>query len=242
MRNAFAGFPLRRTGALVAVALLLAACGCRSTALAIREGAVARAFARESRTLSPECVSLHDEVPYVSPDYENSCGVTCLDMILAYEGRALSASWSEALQERVERHGSITNGDLKETLERAGFLAIHLRGSWIWPGGEGYDSWTNPPYHVDQGRPVILRIAVPEDRFHYLLLVGYDPPSRRIVILNPGRGREIWPERALGAWRDAGSWFVAYKPPSATDVARADGTGQKTSQGKLGVLKENKGY
>lgn len=207
-----------RTWAILA--LVAVTQGCASFALEMRERRVARRFESAVKELSPECVSLHDAVPYVSPTYEDSCGVSCLDMILAYEGRSLGAERAQSLRAKVEREGSITLGDLKCTLEEAGFLAIHLQGNWNWSdevGPEAYASWKNPPYHVDRGRPVILRIAIGEDRYHFLLLVGYDPVTRDLVIVNPGRGKEVWPESALRAWEAAGSWFVAYQPPAGTN-------------------------
>lgn len=164
--------------------------------------------------LGPGARSLHERVPYVSPRSANSCGVTCLDMVLRYEDRTLPTAMATELSETTARDREVTLGDLKRALESVGFLAIHLQGAIAWPDPPPQQpDWKNPLTHVDQGRPAILRVRSPQGAYHFVVLVGHHPPSRTLFVYNPGFGPGIWTTDMLDTWRKAGSWFVAYKPP-----------------------------
>ena len=197
------------------VVMVLLASGCSMTSVRIQEQIASHEFAEDSRELSDELISLHNVVPYVPPAHENSCGVTCLDMILEYEGRSLPVATRHALLESVVEDESVTQGALKKALEDVGFLAIHLQGEARWPEDGSYQSWKNPFFHVESGRPPILRVATDEGLSHFVVLVGFDPETRSIVVMNPGRGAEVWSLARFEQWWGRGDrWFVAYKEPS----------------------------
>lgn len=199
--------------------MLAALPGCTLRHATVDEYTAEKYFEHGVERLGPGVRSLHERVPYVSPRAENSCGVTCLDMVLRYEDRELPPDVAAALQETTARDQEVTLGDLKHALESVGFLAIHLQGAIDWPeAAPGVEpqrvDWKNPLTHVDRGRPPILRVRSPHGQYHFVVLVGHHPPSRTVFVYNPGFGPGIWTTDMLETWRKAGSWFVAYKPPA----------------------------
>lgn len=183
-------------------------------------------FEEEARQLSTECVSLHDRIDALTAEREDSCGVACLDMIVRFEGAELPPEVRLELHDHVARERSLSQDRIRDALESAGFLAIHLQGDWHWPGEgdeEASRTWRNPVVHIEQGRPVILRLEGTEGRHHFVLLVGYDPVERRLVVIDPVRGKAVWPESALRSWERADRWFIAYKRPESAVPRAAPG-------------------
>jgi hypothetical protein len=70
--------------------------------------------------------------------------------------------------------------------------------------------------HVGKGRPMIVTWAMGRDRYHDVVVVGFDDARRRVIVHDPARG----PARAVGLdtfrrrWQGAGYWtlLVAPKP------------------------------
>ena len=51
--------------------------------------------------------------------------------------------------------------------------------------------------HVDRGRPPIVMLSRDGALHHYCLVLGYDPPTGHVVLLDPRKGRVLLPEEVF---------------------------------------------
>ncbi|MGH7145454.1 MAG: cysteine peptidase family C39 domain-containing protein [Planctomycetota bacterium] len=211
--------------ALLAVALVMAAAGAGGCFSSPDEAAQA-AFEKESKTLSPQCVSLADRIPYRSPDSKDACGLSCLDMICAFEHREIPEALIGPLRQKAAVENGVTVDDIVMVLQSLGFRTLRKQGAIRWPDeyppGKAFEDIGNPLSQIHFGRPVIVRVMTRPQVFHFMLLVGFDAASRKVILQNPGTGPVILPLQSFDTlWAGGDRVFIAYKHSDVAPVTPA---------------------
>lgn len=141
------------------------------------------------------------DVPYV-PQQKDTCGAAALTMVLQYWGVAVTHDEVAADLLQPELRG-IAGSRLAEFAAGRGMTAVAHAGD--------VDHLRD---HVGKGRPMIVTWAMGRDRYHDVVVVGFDDARRRVIVHDPARGaaRSI----ALGAferrWAGAGHWTLLVAP------------------------------
>lgn len=214
--------------ALMSAACLLLSAGCAPTQAQIYAAAEMK-FKADEKTLTPQVVTLHRDIPVIPPDSPDSCGVNCLDMLLAYEQTTMPPGQASKLRLHAAAEAGIPINDIVDVLSGLGFKCLRRAGKLRWPGdysAAGDTAWyhdiDNPLSQIHWKRPVILRIMVRENVYHFILLVGFDEPTRRLIVMYPGAGPMVMEaDQLLPMWDKAGNVFVAYKPADRTATSIA---------------------
>ncbi len=141
---------------------------------------------------------LIEGVPYLRQE-RFFCGPACLGMVLGYYGVIIP---QERLAEEFYRKklsGSI-NLDLLVSARRHGFAAAMHRGS-----AELLRDY------LDRNIPVIalVRVSTDPDRFHYLVIIGYNDETRTFTVHSGGsRAGELDYGEFDRDWKAAERWML----------------------------------
>ncbi|MCO5172202.1 MAG: cysteine peptidase family C39 domain-containing protein [Planctomycetes bacterium] len=163
--------------------------------------------------LSPAAVMLPVSVEAQEGDAD--CGLACLTALLRFHGAALD----DAARERfpaVEGAG-IRAGDIRDYLDGRGFRAVLVRGTLD----------EAPPAGLlrvlRRGLPVLVAVTLPDrDTSHYVLVSGFDPERRLVVLMDPAWGAGAVPfDRFDALWARAERLMLVAAP--TTQAARPGG-------------------
>jgi ABC-type bacteriocin/lantibiotic exporter with double-glycine peptidase domain len=139
-------------------------------------------------------------VPYVS-QHKDTCGAASLTMVLRY--------WKEDVSHdevvRPELHG-IAGSRLADFARERGLEAVAYRGDMA-----------HLRDFVGKGRPLIVAWHLGGERYHDVVVVGFDEERGTVLVNDPAAG----PSRSVGAarfekrWAAAGYWtlLVTRKEP-----------------------------
>jgi predicted double-glycine peptidase len=187
---------------LALVAAALAAAGCQSAAQPIR-------------WTSPEAVVL--DLPLVRQDELDECGLAALTALVRYWGVELGADRRAELARLAQEQHGLSGAELRAALEAEGWDV------WIF-SGELDRSPVGLRHQVDEGRPPLVMISPDGESHHYCLVLGYDPPARSVLLLDPRRGRiAMDEERFRQAWERSRRFTLLALPP-------ADSAGHPTKE------------
>jgi len=188
---------------LGAVLLVIhAATGCRAPA------------AQSLEWTSPEAVVL--DLPLVRQDELNECGLAAVTALVRYWGDDLDPTRRAELAALAEEREGLSGAELREVLEADGWEV------WIFVG-ELDHSHVGLLHQVDRGRPPLVMISPSAETHHYCLVLGYDPPARSVLLLDPRRGRiAMDDERFLQAWERSHRFTLLALPPAVLDGTRVE--------------------
>lgn len=182
---------------LPALALTIGLLGCQSAAPRLSKDSVLVATPIE---------------PQAGP---SECGLACLTALLgAWDMTLDDAGRARFAPERLEREGGVQAGELRDYLRDRGLRAALVRGR--------FDA--EPPTGLfallDRGLPLIVRLQLDTDggpRSHFVLVNGYDPEKRWILIMDPDRGAigGITYERFRETWQAGGHLLLVAAPERA---------------------------
>jgi ABC-type bacteriocin/lantibiotic exporter with double-glycine peptidase domain len=176
---------------VAALALCTASMGCSATRLA----------------LSPDAIELH--VAPVRQQEGNTCGLATVEALTAYHGVQLDAATRERIAEHTSAQDGLTGADLRTVLESAGMEVYLFRGTLD-------HSATGLWRALDRGLPLVVAIASAPGRNHYVLLVGYDPRTGDVAVLDPAQGRLVIPaDRFVACWQGAERFTLLAVPSGA---------------------------
>jgi ABC-type bacteriocin/lantibiotic exporter with double-glycine peptidase domain len=171
--------------AIFLIGILLASSGCMSSA------SINDAPELNKDGLSKDAVVLPVTLIYQKEKHE--CGLTSVNMLLTYYGVRFDDDISVKFNKDIE--------NLAEKDKKAGIAASALKEYLIAKGFDVFifsgeiDNSPNGIYtHIDKGRPLIAMIASSEDTRHYLLVIGYDKPNKKLVLQDPIRGALLFPD------------------------------------------------
>ena len=164
-----------RVPGLVLVAIAALGLGCasyRGTANAAQPSVVAQ---EGQWTMVPS-------FPLVQQADDNDCGAAALAAVLRFWGRAASPQSIEASIGRSDN--GLQAGDM-ETYARSMGLRSHVF----------YGTMKDIVHELEQGRPVIVGLGkMFEEKkavSHYVVVVGYEPNKKQLLLLDPGRGWQV---------------------------------------------------
>ena len=110
------------------------------------------------------------------------CGPTCLQALLQYHGVAPDSALGERFPRAAIEGDGVQAGALRDALRARGFRAVLVRGSLDHTTPAGILAL------LDRGLPLIVEFVFPDDRRHFVLLAGYDPERRGVLIMDPAHG------------------------------------------------------
>jgi ABC-type bacteriocin/lantibiotic exporter with double-glycine peptidase domain len=121
-------------------------------------------------------------VPHVRQENERECGAAVLASVLRFWGRS-------ATPKSVEAALGVKNERL-----RAGDMAKHARSQGL-RAYVFFGTMDDVVYELEQGRPVIVGLGKEYDGghavSHYEIVVGFEPETKRVLLLDPARGFQI---------------------------------------------------
>jgi tetratricopeptide (TPR) repeat protein len=169
------------------------------------------------------------EVPFVA-QRKDTCGAAALAMVLRYWGDDATHDDVARTLLTPELHG-IAGSRLAEFARGRGMEAVAYKGDMA-----------NLREFVGKGRPLIVAWAMGRDRYHDVVVVGFDDERGAVVVHNPAAG----PSRAVkqrafeSRWAGAGYWTllvardkaVAAPPTYEELVARGVAAGRGGNYGE----------
>jgi len=140
-------------------------------------------------------------VPFV-PQKKDTCGAASLGMVLAYWDRAvLHDEIAEALIEK-DLHG-IPGSRLAGFAQDRGLRAVAYEGDL-----------QQLRDFVDKGRPLIVAWKVGKDRYHNVVVTGFDDEHADVFVNDPAKGehRRVSREKFEERWAGADHWTLLVLP------------------------------
>jgi ABC-type bacteriocin/lantibiotic exporter with double-glycine peptidase domain len=139
------------------------------------------------------------QVPFV-PQQKDTCAAASLAMVMTYWQAPVSHDEIAAALVSPELHG-IAGSQLRDFARERGFLAIAYEGDL-----------QNLRDYVEKGRPLIVAWKTGRDRYHDVVVVGFEGDS--VVVNDPDAGperavpREVFEKR----WAGARHWTLLVMP------------------------------
>ena len=139
--------------------------------------------------------------PFV-PQRKDTCAAASLAMVLQFWDRAVPEE--EIARELLEPqlHGILGSRLLAFARDR-GFTAIAYEGDLA-----------QLREFVAKGRPLIVAWKIGKDRFHNVVVIGFDEDRRAVVVNDPaeGAGRRVSAREFEKRWAGAGHWTLLVLP------------------------------
>ena len=147
--------------------------------------------------------AFHLKVDFV-PQEKDACAAASLAMVLRYWARPAVPSDIAGALLQPELHGIVGSRLAAFTRER-GLLAIAYEG----------DLQQLRDY-VAKGRPLIVAWKVGRDRYHDVVVVGFDTERDDILVNDPAEGalRRLSARAFDDRWAGAGRWTLLVQPAS----------------------------
>lgn len=183
-------------GVATLAAVLANAAGCyRGTARTVSLGDVDR---------QPGWVMVRD-VPVIRQSSEHDCGAAALAMVLAHWGIADTAPEIRRTVVGSDPRGA-SAGELRRFAREKGLRAFLIKGAR-----------DDLRHEIAAQRPVLVglvqRYTGSRALTHYEVVIGINPISNRVLLLDPGRGpREDELASFDREWRDAGGITLIVMP------------------------------
>src|SRR6185436_16343155 len=140
-------------------------------------------------------------VPFV-PQKKDTCGAASLGMVLAYWDRAVPHDEiADALVEK-DLHG-IPGSRLAAFARDRGLRAVAYEGD--------LDQLRD---YVHKGRPLIVSWKVGKDRYHNVVVTGFDDENADVFVNDPAKGehRRVSREKFEERWAAADHWTLLVLP------------------------------
>lgn len=149
------------------------------------------------------------DVPFVPQRKNDDCGAAAMAMLMNYwrnQGHPPALDSDPEVIYRELHHArdkGILGSALRGYLERAGFHAFAIRGTW--------DDLT---LHLARGRPLVVGVAAPLNGLHYVLVAGVDVNRDIVYVHDPARRKLLSiPRRNFEKdWRASGKWTLVATP------------------------------
>ena len=140
-------------------------------------------------------------VPFV-PQEKDTCGAASLAMVLRYWEHPVAQGEIAAELFEPELAG-IRGSRLADFARRRGFLAIAYAGDL-----------DHLRAFVGKGRPIIVAWRVEPDRFHDVVVVGFDEARGDVVVHDPALGpsRRVGEEEFERLWAGSRHWALVVLP------------------------------
>lgn len=141
------------------------------------------------------------QVPFV-PQKTDTCGAAALAMVTAYWGHPVGHD--EIAGQLLDRElKAIRGSQLRDFAAARGLVAIAYEGDLA-----------QLKDYLAKGRPLIVAWKVRRDRYHNVVVVGFDEERRVLLVNDPalGAAREVAEAEFEKRWRGAGHWTLLVLP------------------------------
>lgn len=140
-------------------------------------------------------------VPFV-PQKKDTCGAASLGMVLAYWDRAVPHDEIADALVLKDLHG-IPGSRLAGFARDRGLRAVAYEGDL----DQVHD-------YVDKGRPLIVAWKVGKDRYHNVVVTGFDDEEADVFVNDPAKGehRRVSREKFEERWAGADHWTLLVLP------------------------------
>jgi len=122
------------------------------------------------------------EVPLVRQETNKDCGAAALASVLRFWGRETTPSSIETAIGRGNER--LRAGDMAGYARKQGLRAYVFFGTM-----------DDVVYELEQGRPVIVGLGKKYEGMnavsHYEVVVGFEPKTKRVLLLDPARGFQV---------------------------------------------------
>jgi ABC-type bacteriocin/lantibiotic exporter with double-glycine peptidase domain len=163
-------------------------------------------------TRSPHPTDVRLDVPLVTQQDPNQCGLAALSMVVGYYDRKLSEQQQLELLALTARQGALTGENLAQALRGDGYYVAVFRG-----GAD--DSMTGLRHHLSRGRPLIVMLRHPGEGqagHHYVVVTGHVGASGAWLVADPLAGRRSIDAKAFQTAWDGASRFTILAMPVTT--------------------------
>jgi ABC-type bacteriocin/lantibiotic exporter with double-glycine peptidase domain len=153
--------------------------------------------------------------PLVRQLGSDDCGSAVLAAVLRYWGHSATPESIEAAIGRNEER--LSAGDMAAHAQKLGLRAYVINGTM-----------NDVVYELDRGRPLIVglgkEVVTGSLVSHYEVVVGYEPKTKRVLLLDPGRGWQIDTFEGFATeWSRSGAvTIVTFLPSEPARAARND--------------------
>jgi ABC-type bacteriocin/lantibiotic exporter with double-glycine peptidase domain len=141
------------------------------------------------------------DVPFVA-QRENGCAAAALTMVLRYWGDpAPETEMADALPGPSAK--GLAGSRLAELARRRGHEAIAYEGDL-----------THLREYLAKGRPLIVALGSGRDRYHDVVVVGFDDRTQEVIVHDPQSGptRHLPTRSFEERWERAGHWTLLVLP------------------------------
>jgi len=142
------------------------------------------------------------EVPYI-PQVKNTCGAASLAMVMRYWNKDITHDAIAAKLLKPELSG-IAGSGLQDFARDHGMTAVAYVGDL--PLVREY---------LEKGRPLIVALKLGKDKFHNVVVIGYDEEKHELIVHDPAEGpsRRIAEAAFEKRWEGSMHWTLLILPP-----------------------------
>jgi ABC-type bacteriocin/lantibiotic exporter with double-glycine peptidase domain len=137
-------------------------------------------------------------VPTEAQQGDSDCGLACLASLLRFHGLELDDEARRSFPPATR--AGVRAGDIRDYLTARGLRAHLVHGTLDDARPAGLLRV------LARGVPALVELALPgAGGSHYVLVAGYDPTNRLLVLMDPAWGSGVMPyDRFLPLWSESG--------------------------------------
>ncbi|TAJ77165.1 MAG: hypothetical protein EPO42_10710 [Gallionellaceae bacterium] len=156
-------------------------------------------------TITKDSVVL--EVKFVPQPDVKLCGIAVVDMLAGYYSKPIGSIHRENMIRIANEENGMTGVRLKEFFEGGNYFTA------IFPGTLSREV-SGIYYHLDSRRPLVVMLGTKDkESFHYVVVNGYNPILRNLILLDPARGQYVVSEEYfLERWQIANRFMLVAYP------------------------------
>lgn len=133
------------------------------------------------------------------------CGLEVVKMLSGFHKKPISKEAQKILTELGQNKNGILGLDLKKVLNAENYFTVVVPGTLDWGVAGIYQQ-------LDHKNPVIVMLGA-QEAFHYILIIGYDPTTKKIIFMDPKVGRYVATEEwFLEKWKLANNFTIISYP------------------------------
>jgi ABC-type bacteriocin/lantibiotic exporter with double-glycine peptidase domain len=163
--------------------------------------------------VTPSSAAMVIDVPTVSQEKADECGLASLAMLCVHYGVAVPDDVLVGLRAAAANGRGLSGAEIRDALRACG-LEVH-----VFEGTLDEDSSASLYHQLDRSRPVLVQIGGDDgELLHAGLITGYDPVEEQLRLLDPRRGPCWLPvDRFASAWAEANHFALVAVPPTDLD-------------------------
>jgi ABC-type bacteriocin/lantibiotic exporter with double-glycine peptidase domain len=152
------------------------------------------------------------DVPFIKQD-KRGCGAASIAMLMEYWARtgaapAITAPDPRRIQDALYSRDAkgIRGADMERYFRENGFRTFVFQGEWA-----------DLEQHLAKGRPLVVCLNESHGGpLHYVVVAGFDPVERVVLVNDPARRKLVKMDRAAFEkdWKPANRWTLLAVPQS----------------------------